>query len=183
MEKRIQTKIDTYNHTFKHKLIDWIKDTNISIMSQNELQEFKNKLINMITYEPTLTLSKDDFNKRKRTKNNIPLFDRCMARRASGEQCTRRKKEGIEFCGTHEKGQPHGVFDNVEPVDYRQTTTKVVETIKIMGINYFVDNECNIYNPQDVLENKLDPKKIGKCEKIIDGSGDISYNITELYDN
>ena len=44
-----------------------------------------------------LTLNKDDFMKRKRVKNSVPFCDRCCAKRASGEQCTRRKKEEDEY--------------------------------------------------------------------------------------
>ena len=53
-------------------------------------------------------LSKEDFQKRKRVKNVVPQFERCGAKRANGEQCTRRKKDDSCFCGTHVKGTPHG---------------------------------------------------------------------------
>ena len=39
-----------------------------------------------------LTLSKEDVSKRKRIKNSIPSMNRCHAKRANGEQCTRKQK-------------------------------------------------------------------------------------------
>ena len=59
-----------------------------------------------------LLLVKDDFIKRKRIKNAIPVTNRCNALRANNEQCTRRRKDGCEFCGTHSKGTPHGLVAN-----------------------------------------------------------------------
>ena len=50
--------------------------------------------------------------KRKRVKNVVHLSDRCCAKRANGEQCTRRRKDTTtEYCGTHLKGTPHGICD------------------------------------------------------------------------
>ena len=37
----------------------------------------------------------------------MPYFDRCVGKKASGEQCTRRKKDNYDLCGTHIKGTPH----------------------------------------------------------------------------
>ena len=58
-----------------------------------------------------ISLSKEDFTKRKRVKNVVPIQLRCCAKRANGEQCTRRKKDDNDFCGTHIKGIPYGKID------------------------------------------------------------------------
>ena len=71
-----------------------------------------NQLIQYIYDYDRLTFNKEDFQKRKRVKNFVPIFDRCCAKRANEEQCTRRKKDGCEYCGTHLKGTPHGIIDN-----------------------------------------------------------------------
>ena len=56
----------------------------------------------------------------KRIKSVIPQYERCCANRANGEQCTRRRQLGINFCGTHQKGTPHGVVSttNVKESEY-----------------------------------------------------------------
>ena len=41
---------------------------------------------------------------KEKNKNFVPINERCCACRANGEQCTRRKQEGINYCGTHFKG-------------------------------------------------------------------------------
>lgn len=209
MEKRIQTKIDDYTNEFKNTLIQWINEqTNLSTKdiskdtitntdkdtstntdkdnSTDKTQKEENvlfqQIINIIKFYPTLSLSQDDFSKRKRTKNNIPLFDRCKAKRANNSQCTRRKKNDCDFCGTHQKGQPHGLFDEENMENIISTRNVVVSTINIEGINYFGDNDGNLYFPQDVLNNKLDPKKIGKYELNVDGSGEEHYKLLEIFE-
>ena len=61
---------------------------------------------------PRLVICKEDLIKRKRIKNSIPCLNRCSAKRADGDQCTRRRKDGCDFCGTHAKGTPHGLISN-----------------------------------------------------------------------
>ena len=70
--------------------------------------------ISFINNFPALQVTKDDLTKRKRVKNVVPSYERCMAKRASGERCTRRCKEQAQFCGTHTKGTPHGLVDQNE---------------------------------------------------------------------
>jgi hypothetical protein len=102
----------------------------------------------------------------------VPYSDRCCAKRANGEQCTRRKKE--EYCGTHMKGTPHGIVDLNQ--DVTQTTTKVeVWAQDIKGIIYYVDKDMNVYNAEDIVSNKNNPKVIAKYSK--DGE---NYSIPEF---
>jgi hypothetical protein len=105
----------------------------------------------------------DDGTKRKRIKNIVPLFDRCVAKRATGEQCTRRKKEGEGYCGTHIKGRPHGC---VNETDETVVTNKKVEVWiqEIKGIVYYVDANKNVYDPEDILANKINPRIIMKLD-------------------
>ena len=120
-----------------------------------------------------LSLNKDDFLKRKRVKNVVPYFDRCCAKRASSEQCTRRKKEGCEYCGTHMKGTPHGLVENEEN---KQTTQKIeVWAQEILGIVYYIDKFGNVYQAEDIVNNKTNPKVIAKYVK----NGDV-FSIPEF---
>jgi GH25 family lysozyme M1 (1,4-beta-N-acetylmuramidase) len=86
---------------------------------------------------------------------------RCLSKRSDGEQCSRRKKEGCDFCGTHSKGSPHGNFvqDNV--------IMKKVEVWaqEIGGIIYYIDNEMNVYKTEDIINNKTNPAIVAKYQK------------------
>ena len=95
MERRLNKKVETYITSFK----DSIREKTAQMgMGKNEQV---NQLLQYIYDYDRLSFNKEDFQKRKRVKNFVPVFDRCCAKRASDEQCTRRKKDGCEYCGTH----------------------------------------------------------------------------------
>ena len=104
MENRLNTKVDDYIAKFKSDVC-----SQINIMSFEDKDKM-GELIQYVYDYDLLSLLKDDFIKRKRIKNAIPNSNRCNARRANGEQCTRRRKSDEEFCGTHSKGIPHGMI-------------------------------------------------------------------------
>ena len=157
MERRINKRLDGYITTFK----DSIRDKATSLGIQNEQM---NILLQHIYDYDRLTLAKEDFMKRKRVKNIVPFCDRCSAKRANGEQCTRRKKEEDEYCGTHMKGTPHGVVDLQD--DNKQTTQKIeVWAQDIQGIVYYIDKSMNVYQAEDIISNKSNPKIIAKYVK------------------
>ena len=136
--------------------------------------EKTNQLLQYIYDYDRLTFNKEDFQKRKRVKNFVPIFDRCCAKRASNEQCTRRKKEGSEFCGTHMKGTPHGIIDSQN--ESKINTQKIeVWAQDIQGIVYYIDKGNNVYQAEDIVSNKVNPKIIAKYVK----SGE-HYSIPEF---
>jgi hypothetical protein len=104
--------------------------------------------------------------KRKRVKNVVHLSDRCCAKRANGEQCTRRRKDAeSEYCGTHLKGTPHGIMDAHQ--ENKVTTQKIeVWAQDIQGIVYYVDKCNNVYQAEDIISNKMNPKIIAKYVKM-----------------
>jgi len=156
MEKRINKKIEAYTTAFKEKILERSSQLGIKDEQLNSLMQY------IYDYE-RLSLNKDDFLKRKRVKNVVPYFDRCCAKRASSEQCTRRKKEGCEYCGTHMKGTPHGLVENEEN---KQTTQKIeVWAQEILGIVYYIDKFGNVYQAEDIVNNKTNPKVIAKYVK------------------
>ncbi len=156
MEKRINKKIEVYTTAFKEKILERSSQLGIKDEQLNSLMQY------IYDYE-RLSLNKDDFLKRKRVKNVVPYFDRCCAKRASSEQCTRRKKEGCEYCGTHMKGTPHGLVENEEN---KQTTQKIeVWAQEILGIVYYIDKFGNVYQAEDIVNNKTNPKVIAKYVK------------------
>jgi hypothetical protein len=159
MEKKLNSKADTYITTFKDsirtKIIDLKFDEKTKI---NELLEY------VYEYEK-LAFNKDDLSKRRRVQNSIPTQNRCNAKRADNKQCTRKRKEGFEFCGTHSKGAPHGLANDTCGV-----CTKKIDVVatEIMGIVYYIDKFNNVYRTEDILEGKTDPKIIAKS-KIVNG--------------
>jgi hypothetical protein len=91
MERRLNKKVESYISSFKDNIKE--KATQMGFVNNDEV----NQLIHYIYDYERLTFNKDDFMKRKRVKNFVPIFDRCCAKRATSEQCTRRKKEGFEY--------------------------------------------------------------------------------------
>jgi hypothetical protein len=172
MERRLNKKINDYVHTFKTDITDQIK------LIANDNKDIENDMVGLINfvYEYNrFEFHKNDFVKRKRVKNTVPNYERCCAKRASGEQCTRRRKDENQYCGTHSKGTPHGIINDNETIS--QTVTKIeVTTIDIKGIMYYIDNMGNVYSPEDIVSNAINPKVISKYVK----NGD-EYSIPELF--
>ena len=157
MEQRANKKIQIYFNTLKDNIFKSMQQKHISNITKKEIDE-------MFDITPVLQLTKEDFIKRKRVKNFVPKFDRCVAKRANGEQCTRRKKDNCDYCGTHQKGCPHGIINaDQENENYIETKIEIF-TQDINGIIYYIDKHNNIYDPQDILNSKLNPKVIAKYQ-------------------
>lgn len=159
MEKRLNTKIESYISKFKNdirnKMIELNDKTNDNTMSL---------LIEYIYDYERLIIEKDDLVKRKRVKNSIPKDNRCLAKRANNEQCTRRRKNCSDFCGTHCKGIPHGVIDSNNVCEIVNKTIEVFAQ-EIQGIVYYLDKYNNVYKTEDIMLSKENPEIIGKYEK------------------
>ena len=155
MEKRINQKTRTYLQQFKNDIKEFISTSEKGITPDeaNSLLQF------IYDYQP-LEFQKTDFQKRKRVKNVVPFFERCCALRANGQQCTRRRKNSDKFCGTHIKGIPHGEINQEKSAPTH--TKKTVWAQDIKGIIYYIDDTNNVYHPQDVLNNTVNPKIIAK---------------------
>ena len=157
MEKRINKVIENYVIEFKDNLKQKITELQFEDNSKiNELLEY------MYDYE-RLVLSKDDFIKRKRIQNSIPISNRCNAKRANEEQCTRRRKQGSEYCGTHTKGTPNGFLNKDMCGDCVTTKLEVIAT-DINGIIYYVDKYSNVYRTEDIFNEIDNPQIVGKLE-------------------
>jgi hypothetical protein len=159
MDKRINKKIEGYLSDFKDSIRE--KAASLGITGNDESYQ----LVQYIYDYERLSLTKDDFMKRKRVKNMVHLADRCCAKRASGEQCTRRKKDADStFCGTHLKGTPHGVFE-VDETPTNQGKKVEVWAQDIQGIIYYIDKVDNVYQAEDIVRGKSNPKIIAKYVK------------------
>ena len=168
MEKRITSKVDEYFAKMKDDIKQYV-------VENTDLKDQQNDLLTFIYEYEKLSLNKDDFSKRKRVKNTVPMYERCCAKRANSEQCTRRRKDGEIFCGTHIKGTPHGIFSQEDSQEQAKQTVQIwVEDIK--GIVYYIDENHNVYDTEDVVANKDNPRVIAKWEK---NSEDV-YSIPEF---
>jgi hypothetical protein len=159
MERRILDKISSQNDIFMKQLVG-------EIHKVKEEETDIDQLLQWVQSMKLVDISKSDFSKRKRAKNCVPHDSRCEARCAKGsghegEQCTRRKKDGHLYCGTHTKGIPHGIMKQAEPV-FKEKTIWAEE---YRGIMYYIDEE-NVYNTEDIKKNKVNPEIIGSCKKV-----------------
>lgn len=166
MEKRLSERIEDYVSSMKASLMKKVEELGANENEKSELCQF-------IKSYDEFQVEKADFQKRKRSQNTVPSFLRCLSKRSDGEQCSRRKKEGCDFCGTHSKGSPHGNF--VENVVMKKVEVWVQE---ICGIIYYIDKEMNVYKTEDIINNKPNPRVIATYEK----NGEI-YSISEFKHN
>lgn len=202
MERRISGRIDSYIIEFKDALSSKIRElgTAASAAAASELDRSGSgsgsgsgsencqanttidqlcKQLTTFVYEyEKLKLTKEDFMKRKRVKNTVPIQERCLAKRANGEQCTRKKKEGCDYCGTHTKGVPCSIMDNDEENSDKsklnqQSVNIWVQNIK--GIEYFIDGSQNVYKHEDVINNSTNPRIIAKYSKSESGAFSIAF--------
>ena len=125
MEKRINNKIQSFQQDFKEQTCNKINSLMIELFgkgfvdgrsvealspkfqlewysNEGQIKDKFNDIIRFIYDYDTLKMDPEDFTKRKRVKNHVPLYERCCALKSNGKQCTRRKKDNEEFCwNTH----------------------------------------------------------------------------------
>ena len=154
MEKRIKQKVDNYFKSYNSELIGWCNNNN-----NNDTISYTD-FINFINSKNSLCLEAGDFQRRKRSKNIIPQYVRCCAKRANGEQCTRKKKDEISYCGTHEKNRPHGTIEDIE--ENSNIKKREVWLEDINGILYYIDDNNNVYNSEHILNNITNPEVLYK---------------------
>ena len=158
MERGIKTKVGVHIQEFKDSLQSWIDNNNASIMvnGENKLSEF----VQYLNDFPNLELTKEDFQKRRRIKNNVPDYNRCIALKCNGDRCSRKQKhENTTFCGTHMKGSPYGTVEmkNIQPK--KQKVQLWLQEIN--GISRYIDAEYNVYSSEDIINSQAMPRVIG----------------------
>lgn len=205
MERKISGKIDTYIIDLKDALSSKIRElgtaasaaaasesngnantidngsgstgTTANTTAGTTIDQLCKQLTKFVYEYEKLKLTKEDFMKRKRVKNMVPIQQRCLAKRANGEQCTRKKKEGCDYCGTHTKGVPCSIMDDENDGDKpklnQQSVNIWVQNIK--GIEYFIDGSQNVYKHEDVINNSTNPRIIAKYSKSETGAFSIAF--------
>jgi len=157
MEKKLNSRAEQYITKFKDDIRGKLIDMKFAEKSKaNELLEY------VYEYE-RLIFSKDDISKRKRIQNSIPTQNRCNAKRADNKQCTRKRKDGFEFCGTHSKGAPYGMADDTCGVCVKKLDVVATD---VNGIVYYIDKFMNVYKTEDILSGKTNPAVIAKCRDV-----------------
>lgn len=137
---------------------DWLRERGARVTSGD--QDLTTDFLEMLRDLP--------ISKRRQT-TKVPESDRCRAvcEGADRPRCTRRKKSGQIYCGTHLKGRPHGTVDDSGLMCER---TRNVVTEEHRGIVMYVDADGasgsrNIYNHVDVIQNRLNPRVVGQVEQ------------------
>lgn len=159
MDKVVNKGISEYLTKYRNDVSDKVSELKI-----NKDDDKINKLLEFILGYTNLVLTKDDLKKSTRLKTIIPSCIRCSAKRVNGEQCTRRKNKSGEYCGTHAKVLPYGVFEiENENDDSKKNLNVVAENIR--GIMYYIDEYLNVYNTEDIVNGNEDPRIIAKAIK------------------
>ena len=121
-----------------------MKDSTLDINNQ-----YDSVMSYIINYK-SLLLQKEDFNKRKRNKNTVNDCEKCKAKRSNGEQCSRRRREGFEFCGTHCKGTPYGIIGDDATRNTKQKCELIGEDLD--GIITYKDKQGRIIPMEQIIE-------------------------------
>jgi hypothetical protein len=148
MENRIKKKVTSYINKFKDDIVTEMNSIQLNVDGNTEKVQ---KLAHYITTYSRLNLLDDDFSKRKRVKNHVPQYDRCSAKRADGCQCTRRKKDGDDHCGTHLKGTPHGEITQNEGDKKKKVELTIIND---KGISHYVDSTGKQFSAEMVMNCK-----------------------------
>jgi hypothetical protein len=185
MERRLNKKLEDYIIAFKNDIVKKLQEVSSDLICEPTSQIVAdtrakcNATIGFVYNYEKLRLNKEDFMKRKRVKSVVPIYDRCCAKRASGEQCTRRKKGSDMYCGTHIKGTPNSVME--EPSGEAPTTKNVKVDIwaqDIKGIIYYIDKAGNVYDTEDIMKIDKYPKRV-IAKYAHDGAG--NYSIPSIF--
>lgn len=142
---------------------EWVLSEGIRVINKVG-EDKKNEMIIMLEeYEKN-----EKPKKAKRARNVVEEEYRCKAKRADGTQCSRRKLEKEELCGTHKKGQPHGLYEKKEEegvgvgIEENKLKKIVLKIEDIGGIMNYIDEEGYIYNQEDIKMNKSNVRRIGR---------------------
>jgi hypothetical protein len=195
VQDKINSLISDYMKLMKEAIGRKISETGSISEVQNFIQEY-----------PILVLKEGDYSKRKRVKTNVPLYEKCLAKCANGDQCSRRKNKDVDYCGTHIKGCPHGVVSNTNKKDSASVSNDTgsegpsiengtgqgtgsgmvkkqihVWLEDINGIMYWINDTGSVYDTGDIMNSVENPRIIAKYEKKIEGDNEVYKIIGEVH--
>ena len=108
---------------------------------------------------------------KRRNRRSLPKALQCLGRKIDGQQCTRSRRNGEEFCLSHMKRLPHGRIDDPtfagkekgkrgrkkKEVTYNEEEYLCVHLELIRGTQYLLDENENVFS-----YNLESPKFLGK---------------------
>ena len=165
MERRINIVIADYIKKMKSDTLKYAQQLNIT--GNNGVQD----VLQFVSDYERLELKEEHFAKRQRIKHVVSPEKRCNGRRGEGTQCTRRKQDGKEYCGTHMKTSAlcelvsSDASASTSSMETSLTKTLEVWSEEIKGIMYYVDAKGTIYDAEDVVCNKSSPRVLGTYNK------------------
>ena len=122
------------------------------VLSEVQMSE----LIESIKEGVDIDVSK--YKKRSRSRSLVKSANRCSAKRADGAQCSRQRKDGELYCGTHIKGCPHGIFEIKSVKEELKLTIK-----EYKGIAYYIDLDSgDVYSSEDIQRKRNVARVVGK---------------------
>ena len=161
--------------------IDQLKHSILNIINLEQYDNDPNivSLRHIVSdYETKEQLHEDSSLKSGRPRVPVLPSEQCGAKKSSGLQCTRRRKNAEKYCGTHMKGCPHGdISNNVNETAKTRYTVNVWLQV-IDEIPFYIDEESNVYQADDIISGKVNPRVIAKYE--INKQGE--YIIPSFYD-
>jgi len=143
-----------------------LKKILIEVANDNSLD--KNKLI--AKYVNSNMLNNLSVKKKKK-KNKLEPSLLCMARKQDGNQCTRRRKGVVEYCGKHIKNRRFGRIDehsnNIDKL--AEDDNYIMTWVEIFGGEEFLVDSNNVVYSRDITSPKIVGKKIGDgiLEKLV----------------
>lgn len=76
-------------------------------------------------------------------------YNRCMARKQDGDQCTRKRKNNLEYCGKHLKNRKYGRIDDISQItDTLINNDNIIITWveEFNGKKYLIDDNNIVYS-------------------------------------
>ena len=182
MDQIINKRIDEYIVGFKNDIKTKLSSLDIIGRQSSEVDSDRIREYMEFVFEyPKLVLEKSDFivSKKKSSTNTngtvappMAIDMQCVAKRSDGIQCTRKKKKGCEYCGTHAKLESNPVALSTTPINQKME----VSAEDINGIIYYIDTFNNVYHTEDILEGNENPRIIAKAVR----NSDNSFKIPDL---
>ena len=147
--------------TFKSDILNVMSNNNYLIKSKHEdtTREFIEYIKNYkFTNEESVEEPVTNVTSQDRSNDDI-----CIAKISQGVRCSRKHKKDNVYCGTHIKRQPTGVFEEIVKPSRVKLEKKVDIWVQLIrGINYYIDENNNVYNPEHILSLNKNPSVIYK---------------------
>tara|TARA_B100000575_G_C23142004_1_gene664875 strand:- start:6057 stop:6635 length:579 start_codon:yes stop_codon:yes gene_type:complete len=134
--------IDGLHQLFSLKLTEVLKD--ISKTYSVDYKTLETKYIGNGNNNINLDIPLVTKPKRKKIKS-LSKDKLCMARKADGQQCTRRRKDCTEFCGKHSGTLKFGRIDDEDKLSKNENFVQC-SAIQIDGTDYLIDKNRVVYS-------------------------------------